>query len=80
VVAGGKLRVLKAHSPAKELENLESGRKKLEFGLGRKKNGKNPMRSTKGRRMLLQLGGIPSLERFRVDPYGKSRYKLVSQK
>ena len=36
VLAGGKLRVLKAHSPAKELENLESVRKKLEFGLGRK--------------------------------------------
>jgi len=45
VVAGGKLRVLKAYSPAKELENLESGRKKLEFGLGRKKS-KIPMRFT----------------------------------
>ena len=38
VDAKGKLRVLKAHSPAKELENHESGRKKLEFGLGRKKS------------------------------------------
>jgi len=43
LVAGGKLRVLKVHSPAKELENRESGRKKLEFGLGRKKS-QIPMR------------------------------------
>jgi hypothetical protein len=45
VVAGGKLRVQKAYSPAKELENLDSGRKKLEFGLGRKKS-QIPMRFT----------------------------------
>jgi len=80
VVAGGKLRVLKAHSPAKELENHESGRKKLEFGLGRQENGQIPTRSTQGRRMLLQLGGIPSLERFQVDPYGKSPLKEYGAK
>ena len=49
----GKLRVLKAHSPAKKLENLESGRKKLKLGLGRI-NAEIPTRSTQEGRMLLQ--------------------------
>ncbi len=40
-------------NPAKELENLESGRKKLKLGLGRK-NAEIPTRSTQEGRMLLQ--------------------------
>ena len=74
MVARGKLRVLKAYSPAKVLENLESGRKKLEFGLGRIKCGNSDAIDTGGTHAVI-IGGIPSLERFQVDPYGISRPK-----
>jgi len=73
VVARGKLRVLKAHSPAKELEILDSGRKKLEFGFGRKKSQISMRLTLGGGGAAVIIGGIPSLERFQVDPYGKSR-------
>ena len=76
MVAGGKLRVLKAYSPAKELETLESGRKKLEFGFGRKKWANSDAIDTGGANAVT-IGGIPSLERFQVDPYGKSRYEEI---
>jgi len=78
-VARGKLRVLKAYSPARELENLDSGRKKLEFGLGRKKWANSDGIDTGGGANAVTIGGIPSWNGFRVIHMGNPDLTLQAR-